>query len=302
MFFCVLTMKKRRPKRTGVFVSYQTRVSLGHAGVIGWAAAATRLRSVEELWRTLAIPTLLAAGFLVALWTSIVEMRAFTVGMHLLTWLRLAIVRLAWRVAAVACACAVLFGVTNVIAVSVMGPVMTSAMPLAGAVPGTLAFVRPPMCLVPLTPGFIAFAAGAIAPIASRVMGGVMALMRCGSTTIGGPFAAFVLRPRSRAVVAPGLAIELNASRAILALSGAGGPVIAWVIVRLIPATLAATVRAAAMACALTGVAAVVAVGVLAPARCGSNGFSANIVDQFNRLLHELFDGFDLAFFGRIAQ
>lgn len=129
-----------------------------------------------------------------------------------------------------------------------------------------------------------------------------MTRMRCGSTTIGGSFAAFLPRPRGRAVVAPGLAIVINARRAILALSGAGGPVIAWVIVRLVPATRAATVGSAAMACALTGVAAVVAVGVFASARCGSNGFSADIIDQFDRLLHELFDGFDLALFGRIAQ
>lgn len=229
-------------------------------------------------------------------------MLAFAAGVLLLAWLRLAVVCMAWAVTAVASACTVLFGLTNVIAMSVVGPVMTSAMPLAGTVPGTLAFVRPPMCLVPLTPGCIPFAAGAIAPIASRVMGTFMALMRCGSTTVGGPFAAFVPRPRGCAVVAPGLAIVLNARRAIFALSGAGGPVIAWVIVRLIPATRAAMVGSAAMACALTAVTAVVAVGVLASARCGSNGFSADIVNQFDRLLHELFDGFDLAFFGRIAQ
>ncbi len=94
-------------------------------------------------------------------------MRAVAAGGLLLAWLRLAGVCMAWAVTAVACACAVLFGVTNVIAVSVVGPVMTSAMPLAGAVPGTLAFVRPPMGLVPLAPGFIPLAAGAIAPIAS---------------------------------------------------------------------------------------------------------------------------------------
>lgn len=173
-------------------------------------------------------------------------MLAFAAGV--LLWLRLAGVCMAWAVTAVACACTVLFGVTNVVAVSVMGPVMTSAMSLAGPVPGTLAFVRPSMCLVPLTPGFIAFAAGAIAPIASRVMGAFMALMRCGSTTIGGSFAAFVPGPRGRAVVAPGLAIVINARRTILALSGADGPVIAWVIVRLIPATRATTLGSAAMA------------------------------------------------------
>ncbi len=133
-------------------------------------------------------------------------------------------------------------------------------------------------------------------------MGAFMTRMRCGSTTIGESFAAFVPGPRGRAVVAPGLAIVINARRAILALSGAGGPVIAWVIVRLVPATRAATLGSAAMACAFTAVAAMVAVGVLAPARGGSNGFSADIVDQFDRLLHELFDGLDLTLFGRIAQ
>lgn len=125
------------------------------------------MRSAEELRRTLAIPALLAAAFLVALCGSAVEMLAIVGGVLLLAWLRLAVVCMAWAVTAVACACTVLFGVTNVIAVPVVGAVMTSAMPLAGAVPGTLAFVRPPMGLVPLAPGFIPFAAGAIAPIPS---------------------------------------------------------------------------------------------------------------------------------------
>lgn len=299
--FLCLPSENAGPNGPAFFSFVSKELSLGRAGIVGWTAAAARLRSAKEIRRTLAIPTLLVAAFLVALSMTVVAMRVFAAGVHLLAGLCLAIVWLAWRVTAAACACTVLFGVTTVIAVSVVGTVMPAAMPLAGAVPGMLAFVRPSMRLVLLRPCLLALAVGAVALVASKAMRAFGARMRRWPT-IGGPFAAFVARLRRCAAFAPGLAIAFTARRAILALSGAGGPVIAWVIVRLIPATLAATVRAAAMACALTGVAAVVAVGVLAPARCGSNGFSANIVDQFNRLLHELFDGFDLAFFGRIAQ
>lgn len=163
--FLCLPSENAGPNGPAFFSFVSKELSLGRAGIVGWTAAAARLRSAEELRRTLAIPALLAATFLVALCGSVVEMLAFAAGVLLLAWLRLAVVCMAWAVTAVACACTVLFGVTNVIAVPVVGPVMTSAMPLAGAVPGTLAFVRPPMGLVPLAPGFIPFAAGAIAPI-----------------------------------------------------------------------------------------------------------------------------------------
>lgn len=252
------------------------------------------MRSAEEIRRTLAIPTLLVSAFLVALFIAVVPMRSFAARVHLLAGLCLAMVRLVWRVAAVTCACTVLFEVRAAVAVTVVGTVMPAAMPLAGAVPGTLAFVWPSMRLVLLRPDLLAFSTGAVALVASKAMGAFGARMR--RWPMIGPFAAFVARLRRRAAFAPGLAIAFTANGTILAVSGSGGAVIVRMIVRLIPATPAATVRAAAMACALTGVAAV-PVGFFASARCGGNSFSANIVDHFNGLLHEPLDRLDLTLF-----